>query len=179
MIRNTTIALEPLENTLLNDSAYSIWNIKPQFFTLTQRFFTRLKSLENTFKIISVLFFMLLTSFLVKPDVALAGGFDKTCSNIKLNRDKTCVYLSATCLKNNGQKADSRLDISKYIANRNGNLVWAPREGGFIKSCVSAIYLNDGTFQADYCKGDPQPYASIFDLKPHISNQDGVLTPDL
>ncbi len=74
MTRNTTIALEQLESEVLNNSAQSLWNIKPQCLILIQRFLTKLKSLKNTFKIISVLSFLLLTSFLIKPDVALASG---------------------------------------------------------------------------------------------------------
>jgi CVNH domain len=179
MTRNTTIALEQLEGEILNDSAESLWNIKPQCFIPTQRFFTNIKSLKNTFKIISVLFFLLLTTFLLKPDVALAGGFNQTCSNMKINGNKTSLYLSATCLKINGQKANSRLEISKYIGYHNHELVWAPREGGFLKSCGNVKYHADGKLQATceiYTTGPI--LISIIDLKAHISNQDGVLTPD-
>ncbi len=177
MTKNRTFALEQLENEALSDSVKSLWNTKPEFLILTQRFFT---SLKNTLKV-SVLSLMLLTAFVIKPDVAFASGFNQTCSNVKVNGDKTHVYLSATCLKKNGQKADSRLEISKYIANHNGELVWAPREGGFIKSCADTIYFGDGQLQADYCESvaNGTLYASIFDLNAHISNQDGVLTPDL
>ncbi|MEH1840614.1 MAG: CVNH domain-containing protein [Nostoc sp.] len=134
-------------------------------------------------KIINVLSLVLLTTFFIKPDVALAGGFEKTCSNLKLDRDKTHLYLSATCVKRNGQKANSKLDLNKYIANHNGVLSWSPGEGGLIKSCGRiGFYIDlkgDSSLTGDYCIGNPQPFSSMFALNDHISNRNGVLVPDL
>jgi len=137
-----------------------------------------LKSLKNIFKIISVLSLVLLTTFFIKPDVALAANFDKTCSNLKLDGDKTHLYLTAICVKTNGEKAASRLEISKYIANHNGQLSWSPGKGGFLKTCVD-IRLNEDYSLSARCVGEPQPFISFFALKDYISNQNGVLTPDV
>lgn len=178
MTRNTTTALEQLHSDLLKDSVESLWNIEPQRFIHIQRCFTMFRNLKITFKIISVLSLVLLTTFFLKPDVALAGGFDKTCSNIRVDKTETELNLIATCKKRNGKTADSRLDISKYIANRNGELSWLPGEGGFLKTCESITFFGDYLHLNAYCKSVPRPLISKLYLPDYISNLDGVLTPD-
>lgn len=75
MTTNTTIALEKLHNELLKDFVESHWNIKLQRFIYIQRCFTMFRNLKNAFKMVGVLFLVILTTFIVKPDAAVAATF--------------------------------------------------------------------------------------------------------
>lgn len=141
-----------------------------------------LRSLKNTFKIISVLSFILLGTVFITPNVALAGGFVDTCWDRRIEQPGR-VYLTATCENRNGDRVSARLDLSERIANYNGNLSWANPQGNFQDSCRSIEVWNQplATFemlQADCADGNGGFNDSRLNLNERISNQNGVLAYD-
>ncbi|WP_322651753.1 CVNH domain-containing protein [Nostoc sp. ChiVER01] len=141
-----------------------------------------LRNISKSFKVISVISFMPLVTFFIQPNVAIAGGFSKTCHNIKLKQFHPAI-LSARCGDGKGGERNTELNISNYIANYDGRPTWATPPGKFDESCISALLIYDQTNKSTYmnvkCKdtaGNIDPDTINLDEK--ISNQAGVLDYD-
>jgi hypothetical protein len=141
-------------------------------------------SLKNTWTIISVLSLVPLTTFFVKPDVALAGGFAEHCEDFHDFEDEGRYYLKANCLESGRDPNDifgynpTEIAISDFIANYNAHLSWAVPPGIFHKSCRHMDVDEDGILSAD-CKDFRGNYLGTqLDLNERISNQNGVLSYD-
>ncbi|MDZ8227937.1 CVNH domain-containing protein [Nostoc sp. ChiVER01] len=133
-------------------------------------------NLKNTFKIISVLSPVLLATFFIKPDVALAGGFSQTCSFIFGFPADGRYQMRADCVDKRGNRKKTSIDISDYIANYNGNLAWASL-GKFNASCEQ-IEINGNELKAKCKDATGALKDTSINLDEKISNQDGVLAAD-
>ncbi|MGI2908337.1 CVNH domain-containing protein [Tolypothrix sp. VBCCA 56010] len=138
------------------------------------------RDLKNVLKMVSVLSLMFLTTFLIKPDAAVAGAFIKTCSNIRVDFNNDRAILLAECYNNKGQIRRSNLLISNYVANYTGALSWATPPGNFQKSCRSAgiVDRNQGWLTAKCGNGKGGWVTSEINLDERVSNQNGVLDYD-
>lgn len=135
-----------------------------------------LRNLKNTWKVISVLSLVSLTTFFVEPDVALAALGDK-CDDFREFEENGVSYLEGNCDDKNGNGGYTTIAISEYIANYNANLSWATPPGNYHKSCRNIDVDEDGLLTAD-CRIKPEgPYlGSELDLNERISvNAEGDL----
>jgi hypothetical protein len=138
-----------------------------------------LRSLKNTCKIISVLSLVPLTTFFVKPDVALAGDFAETCDKIGGFEEDGRYILAADCEDKNGDVIrDSKIPISEFIANYEGNLSWADPIGDFHKSCRNIDVDEDGILSADCENGRGNVIGTELNLNERITNNNGDLDYD-
>jgi hypothetical protein len=139
-----------------------------------------LRNLKTPVKSIGVLSLVLLAAPFIKPDAALAGGFTRTCERINVQTDRSGAYLQALCKRANGQKVSARLNLSAYIANRNGKLVWSLNGGGFHRTCRSIRFpVAFGQLMGATCKDNRQrDTLTAINLDEKISNQNGVLAID-
>lgn len=133
-----------------------------------------LRALKNTCKIISVLSLVPLATFLVKPDVALAGNFSETCDDIQAYEDEDNRYmLEATCDDKQGRDSQALIPISEFIANYGGNLSWANPTGNFHKSCLKIEVDEDGLLSADCGNGRGGWIGTELNLNERITNNNG------
>lgn len=163
---------------LLKDSVGTPRNTKTQRFIRMQRCFTMFRSLKNTCKIISVLSLVPLTTFFVKPDVALAGDFAISCDEIGGFEEDGRYILAADCEDTDGLINLAEISISDFVANYGGNLSWANPPGNFNQSCQNIDVDEDGILSADCGDGRGNVIGTELNLNERISNQDGVLDYD-
>lgn len=179
MTTNKTMALEQLPNEPLKDSVATPYRAKSQPSIHIQRYSTMLRNLKTPVKSIGVLSLVLLAAPFIKPDAALAGGFARTCSGMRILGGEGGVYLHAGCTKANGQKVPARLKISNYIANYGGNLSWALGGGGFHRSCSVADTSPRSPWLRAICGNGRGGFSrAAINLDEKISNQNGVLAID-
>lgn len=134
-----------------------------------------LRNLKTPLKIIGVLSFVLLATPFIKPDAALAGGFERTCRSAVVKVENDGVWLTAVCAQTDSALIRSNLRISDHIANRNGLLAWGG--GGFHRSCRS-IGQRGTALTALCANGRRGLRKTSIELNAKISNQDGVLAVD-
>ncbi|WP_196525815.1 CVNH domain-containing protein [Nostoc commune] len=135
-----------------------------------------LKKLSKNFQVIGVYFFTLLAISFMQPNVAVAGGFSRTCSRPTSDIVGGRFIMRAACRARNGEQRQPELAISDYIANYNGNLAWASL-GKFNASCEQ-IEIDGNELKAK-CKDVTGALKDTsINLDEKISNQDGVLAAD-
>ena len=98
---------------------------------------------------------------------------------ISSSTDLKCVgaaTLQATCMKNNGEKVTSKIDLDDAISNRNGSLLCILSNApGYYSATSKNVSLAGTVLKAD-CKTDKGDYQeSSIDLNDFISNVDGCL----
>ena len=101
---------------------------------------------------------------------SLPRGFTQTCTDVELQAGT----LFATCRTIDGREQRSSIDLNRYIANKNGDLMWS-RGGNFAatsSNCETDTMTPYGSNTLSYlfCSGKT-PLA----LDEHIENVDGRL----
>jgi len=137
-------------------------------------------NLKKTFKIISILPFVLLATFFINPDVALAnGGFTKECKNIKafvFIRQGGYSPLNADCNNAAGQLALTYIDLNRLITNNDGKLVW--QENGNFAASVKDCRVDVSDVSILQCKAAKREGGFVdasINLDEEIGNYDGEL----
>jgi hypothetical protein len=96
--------------------------------------------------------------------------FSQSCSNVCFNKG----ILQADCRRTDGTSKRSKIDLDKYIANENGNLILQPN-GQFSRTCTD-MSISDGVLHclALQANGQFRQAASI-DLNNFVKNDNGNL----
>jgi hypothetical protein len=135
------------------------------------------RSLKNTLRTVSVLSFIPLVTLITKPNAALAGNFSASCRDIRL---QGTASLSAICKNASNRPSDVNgpsLNLSLYISNYNGRLVWSS-QGGFKHTCYNSIVVFPATLLST-CKNNNGGQNNVsINLNERISNINGVLKAD-
>jgi CVNH domain len=183
LMRNSVIKLLSLQRLDELNLGRPIWNSREsQSKSSIQLEGKSMMNLKLNRKVIALSLVLLAAPF-IRPDAARAGGFIRTCTNTIVLTSYVEVYLHATCAVANGPRGDdqrrSRLKISDYIANYDGNLSWALGGGGFHRSCSP----KDTNYQAPWlyvtCKNGRGGFSrASINLNEKISNQNGFLAID-
>jgi hypothetical protein len=132
------------------------------------------KFLKPKTKNITVWLFILLPTFFIRSEVALAGGYLNTCPDTYLAQ----TSIIASCITRSGDRIQSRLYLPYFIANYNGNLAWSAY-GSFQSSCKDFRSTAPGVLRAT-CKtitGGWNTNAAI-NLNERVTNDNGRLTVD-
>lgn len=114
-----------------------------------------------------------LVSAVVSPVGARAdeGDFAASCRRLT-------VYgadLSASCRRVDGSWTWSWIDLSRYVANDDGELV-EREDGRFDESCDDVWVSDDGVLEAQCRDRDGDSKFTAIDLNGFIANYDGTLT---
>jgi hypothetical protein len=134
----------------------------------------QLKFLKYQITNITVLLFILLPTVFIKSEVALAGGYLKTCPDTYLAQ----TSIIATCITKSGGRIQTRLYLPYFIANYNGNLVWSAY-GNFQQSCERIRLAEPGVLRAT-CKNIRGGWNTnaVINLNERITNDNAQLKVD-
>lgn len=127
-------------------------------------------------KMLSVLCFASMTVACLNPlgKEALAGGFTRSCENIRLESGR---FLYANCKDRNATfRGQSSLDLMDRVGNKDGHL--GLYGGGYLKSCRNLRSDDRTTIWADCRTYNGDWRATSLNLDRVISNSDGNLTFD-
>jgi len=112
---------------------------------------------------------LFLLSFYSKT-VAIRKALHESCSKLRVEHG----ILYAECLRYDGSRCESSIDLNQYLGNIDGVLTWGLK--AFTKSCKN-ITIQDGFWIVAECQraNGKEHILSKFDLRTRFRNENGVL----
>ena len=138
--------------------------------------------LQSKLKLLAIpaIIINLMPTSMATAQANLPRGFTQTCTDLFYSAGQ----LSAKCRTINGGYRTSSIDLNRYIASSNGNLVWS-REGNFASTFSNCqpptspqAYVASQTRSYLTCSArttDGRDFTSTIVLDEHIENIDGQL----
>jgi hypothetical protein len=141
-----------------------------------------LTNFKNGLTIIGITFVALSATAFIKSDVAIAGGFSQTCTDINL--DKKTAKLTAKCEDGNQMKkiwVPASIELNNHVGSSQGNLLWQ-EIGNFSQFCpvLELSFITDLTILKTSCQVDPLKNRYLYKdsmlvLDEKITNRNGRL----
>ncbi|XMA07267.1 hypothetical protein WAI453_000058 [Rhynchosporium graminicola] len=119
--------------------------------------------------------FSILLPLITLPAAKAFGGFTRSCTGIAFNQP----FLSANCVDYSRKRQHSQVNLSHWVENRGGNLVWATNTGESFAHCSCHLDTSKiGILDCQCPNSNGGSTRSRLNLGPHCDNQNGYLTCD-